>query len=186
MGGNFSHQKRDNGAPPHHSRCPQISTMQCARPGHRHRIPRPQRENRSDAARLAMSALSGADGPCASPPPARSLRTSPKNASNLRLNGGEGGIRTLGTGYPVRQISNLVPSTTRPPLRRLGKSPGRQFLRAHRETGNLASPGIQRVCGQCDIMRGVVRRRVSNSTDRTAREGRLLLKVHETPGIVIQ
>ena len=31
--------------------------------------------------------------------------------------GGEGGIRTLGTGYPVRQISNLVPSTTRPPLR---------------------------------------------------------------------
>src|SRR5208282_4802482 len=34
-----------------------------------------------------------------------------------RLCGGEGGIRTLGTGYPVRQISNLVPSTTRPPLR---------------------------------------------------------------------
>src|SRR5579872_1307069 len=34
-----------------------------------------------------------------------------------RLVGGEGGIRTLGTGYPVRQISNLVPSTTRPPLR---------------------------------------------------------------------
>src|SRR5260370_33699723 len=31
--------------------------------------------------------------------------------------GGEGGIRTLGTRYPVRQISNLVPSTTRPPLR---------------------------------------------------------------------
>ena len=35
------------------------------------------------------------------------------------LDGGEGGIRTLGTGYPVRQISNLVPSTTRPPLRSL-------------------------------------------------------------------
>ena len=36
---------------------------------------------------------------------------------HARLCGGEGGIRTLGTGYPVRQISNLVPSTTRPPLR---------------------------------------------------------------------
>src|SRR5215469_2066413 len=31
--------------------------------------------------------------------------------------GGEGGIRTLGPSYPGRQISNLVPSTTRPPLR---------------------------------------------------------------------
>src|SRR5271167_117816 len=36
--------------------------------------------------------------------------------------GGEGGIRTLGTGYPVRQISNLVPSTTRPPLRSMKSS----------------------------------------------------------------
>jgi hypothetical protein len=27
-----------------------------------------------------------------------------------RLHGGEGGIRTLGTGYPVRQISNLLPA----------------------------------------------------------------------------
>src|SRR5216683_1018449 len=36
--------------------------------------------------------------------------------------GGEGGIRTLGTGYPVRQISNLVPSTTRPPLRTIKSS----------------------------------------------------------------
>ena len=36
---------------------------------------------------------------------------------HAKLCGGEGGIRTLGTGYPVRQISNLVPSTTRPPLR---------------------------------------------------------------------
>jgi hypothetical protein len=41
------------------------------------------------------------------------MRESPKAG----LGGGEGGIRTLGTGYPVRQISNLVPSTTRPPLR---------------------------------------------------------------------
>jgi hypothetical protein len=39
-----------------------------------------------------------------------------------RLCGGEGGIRTLGTGYPVRQISNLVPSTTRPPLRSMKSS----------------------------------------------------------------
>jgi len=39
---------------------------------------------------------------------ARSLRTSPENVSNLRLAGGEGGIRTLGTGYPVRQISNAA------------------------------------------------------------------------------
>ncbi len=31
------------------------------RTGHRHRITRPRRENRSDAARLAMCALSGAD-----------------------------------------------------------------------------------------------------------------------------
>jgi hypothetical protein len=41
-----------------------------------------------------------------------------------RLCDGEGGIRTLGTGYPVRQISNLVPSTTRPPLRGSNVSPG--------------------------------------------------------------
>ena len=27
-----------------------------------------------------------------------------------KLCGGEGGIRTLGTGYPVRQISNLLPA----------------------------------------------------------------------------
>ena len=40
-----------------------------------------------------------------------------ENPQTLGLAGGEGGIRTLGTGYPVRQISNLVPSTTRPPLR---------------------------------------------------------------------
>jgi hypothetical protein len=36
--------------------------------------------------------------------------------------GGEGGIRTLGPGYPGRQISNLVPSTTRPPLRSMKSS----------------------------------------------------------------
>ena len=34
---------------------------------------------------------------CASPLHARSLRTSPENPSNLRLAGGEGGIRTPGT-----------------------------------------------------------------------------------------
>jgi hypothetical protein len=43
---------------------------------------------------------------------------------SYKLCGGEGGIRTLGTGYPVRQISNLVPSTTRPPLRGLEEGPG--------------------------------------------------------------
>src|ERR1019366_8427977 len=64
---------------------------------HRHRITRPQRENRSDGARLEMCALSGADGPCASPLHARSLRTSPENASNLRLVGGAEWIRTLGS-----------------------------------------------------------------------------------------
>src|SRR3990172_12026910 len=38
---------------------------------------------------------------------------------SLRENGsgGEGGIRTLDPGCPGCQISNLVPSTTRPPLR---------------------------------------------------------------------
>ena len=37
--------------------------------------------------------------------------------------GGERGIRTPGTGYPVRQFSKLVVSATHPPLReRLGKS----------------------------------------------------------------
>jgi hypothetical protein len=41
-----------------------------------------------------------ADGPCASPLHARSLRTSPENASNLRLVGGAGWIRTLGTARP--------------------------------------------------------------------------------------
>jgi hypothetical protein len=35
-----------------------------------------------------MCALSGADGACVSPLHARSLRTSPENASNLRLAGG--------------------------------------------------------------------------------------------------
>jgi hypothetical protein len=32
-------------------------------------------------------------------------------------NGGEDGIRTHGTGFPVHQISNLALSTTQPPLR---------------------------------------------------------------------
>ena len=88
--------------------------------------------------RLAMCALSGADEACASPPYARFLRLSPEKASNLRLCGGEGGIRTLGTGYPVRQISNLVPSTTRPPLRTSKKARRARYLRARRVTGNLA------------------------------------------------
>ncbi len=42
-----------------------------------------------------------------------------RDGKHARPAGGEGGIRTLGTGCPVRQISNLVPSTTRPPLRAL-------------------------------------------------------------------
>ena len=31
------------------------------------------------------------------------------NAKKVQQFGGEGGIRTLGTGYPVRQISNATP-----------------------------------------------------------------------------
>ena len=34
----------------------------------------------------------------------------------LRMIGGERGIRTLDTSYPVYQLSRLAPSTTRPPL----------------------------------------------------------------------
>ena len=51
-----------------------------------------------------------------------------------KLCGGEGGIRTLGTGYPVRQISNLVPSTTRPPLRSGKSSTSGAFGHAVRPT----------------------------------------------------
>ena len=41
------------------------------------------------------------------PPHIRGIsRISPQNIRNRGLVGGEGGIRTLGTGYPVRQISN--------------------------------------------------------------------------------
>jgi hypothetical protein len=50
---------------------------------------------------------------------------SPFKAESPDKTGGEGGIRTLGTGYPVRQISNLVPSTTRPPLRSTNPSDDR-------------------------------------------------------------
>ena len=56
-----------------------------------------------------IAAFSGADGSCASPLHARSLRTSPENASNLRLVGGAEWIRTLVYG----------PSPGRKPLDRL-------------------------------------------------------------------
>jgi len=75
----------------------------------RHRITRPQRENRNYVGTARMCALSGAMGRAHRHCHARSLRTSPENPPNLRLGGGEGGIRTLGTGYPVRQISNATP-----------------------------------------------------------------------------
>ena len=42
------------------------------------------------------------------------------NAKKVQQFGGEGGIRTLGTGYPVRQISNATPVRER---RHLGKTP---------------------------------------------------------------
>jgi hypothetical protein len=87
------------------------------------------------------------------------LRTSRENASNLRLVGGEGGIRTLGTGYPVRQISNLVPSTTRPPLRGPKMAPGAKYLRAHHLTGNLDPPAG----------RGAGRARIARSFDPRVR-----------------
>ncbi len=48
----------------------------------------------------------------ASDPGAQQFNLCLRNAGlSPRFDGGEGGIRTLGTGYPVRQISNLVPST---------------------------------------------------------------------------
>ena len=57
-------------------------------------------------ASLAMCALSGAGGACPSPLHARSLRTSPEDASNLRLYGGEGAIRTVVYGpSPCRKPS---------------------------------------------------------------------------------
>ena len=40
---------------------------------------------------------------------ARGQRHAVESAAFRRLVGGEGGIRTLGTGYPVRQISNIAP-----------------------------------------------------------------------------
>jgi hypothetical protein len=74
--------------------------------------------------------------------------------------GGEGGIRTLGTGYPVRQISNLVPSTTRPPLRGLERGPrGAKYLRTHRLTGNLALNGAG-----CAVVSPVFRRATAPTT----------------------
>src|SRR5713101_6363536 len=57
-----------------------------------------------------------------------------ERTGRIEIGGGEGGIRTLGTGYPVRQISNLVPSTTRPPLRSQKLSIGGAFGRAVRPT----------------------------------------------------
>ena len=44
------------------------------------------------------------------PRQARILGRLRRVAKHYRLCGGEGGIRTLGTGYPVRQISNLLPA----------------------------------------------------------------------------
>ena len=60
---------------------------------------------------------------------------------HYRLCGGEGGIRTLGTGYPVRQISNLVPSTTRPPLRASVKNAIVQYQSLARKPVGRVAPG---------------------------------------------
>src|SRR5690348_14828953 len=71
-------------------------------------------------------------------PRRRNRQTRAADAS--RVVGGEGGIRTLGTGYPVRQISNLVPSTTRPPLRSIKSSTYAVFaLEATSRTGRTPS-----------------------------------------------
>jgi hypothetical protein len=56
------------------------SDIAFANHSHRHGIIRLQRENRIDARRLTIAALSGADEPCVSPPHARSLCTSLENA----------------------------------------------------------------------------------------------------------
>jgi len=64
-----------------------------------------------------------------------------ENLSRLRLGGGEGGIRTLGTGYPVRQISNLVPSTTRPPLRGPGTARESRLFNIDRNRASIDPDG---------------------------------------------
>jgi hypothetical protein len=70
-----------------------------ANSGHRHRITCPQRESsKRKGARLAISALSSADGPWVSPVEkqkrkyASSQLLNVQSASNLRLNGGESWI----------------------------------------------------------------------------------------------
>ena len=110
-------------------------------------------------------------GRCLSPvPPKMRMTPQPHAISAIRaenpktegLGGGEGGIRTLGTGYPVRQISNLVPSTTRPPLRSWNLTNPRRFRRpalsaSPRVPRNSLAPAIANVRGAvlgtaCDIL----------------------------------
>src|ERR1700688_458761 len=55
--------------------------------------------------------LSGAGGVSAPPTYARFLRSSTENASNLRLVGGAGGIRTLSTDCPVSKMSGQMRDT---------------------------------------------------------------------------
>src|SRR5271166_5113612 len=75
---------------------------------------------------------------------------------HYRLCGGEGGIRTLGTGYPVRQISNLVPSTTRPPLRAMKSS---IYAVSAFGATSKASGAVSRISGaRRQALRGSVRR----------------------------
>ena len=46
-------------------------------------------------------------------------------------NGGEGGIRTPGTGYPVRRFSKPLPSATQPPLRVEERAPQPKYISAN-------------------------------------------------------
>jgi hypothetical protein len=76
---------------------------------HRDRINRPQRENRSDAARLEMCAPSGPDGARASPLHAPSLGTSPENPSKpetrWRIRQSDANC-SLGSKFPDHQGKN--------------------------------------------------------------------------------
>ena len=61
-------------------------------------------------------------------------------------NGGEGGIRTLGPGYPEHTVSNRAPSTTRTPLRpqRLSYRPPRRCVNLSERTEPQRSQRAQR------------------------------------------
>jgi hypothetical protein len=104
------------------SRREQVRTRRVreARPGAAaNAAPRPERHAREDK-KLAeqMGAGSNPKG-SRSPTGRRGQCRAPSGAPRARgqETGGVGGIRTLGTGYPVRQFSKLLVSATHPRLR---------------------------------------------------------------------